>query len=420
MFLAIALALPSLNAAPAPSGNVLRVGSTQPYTTIQAAVDAAQNLDLVLVDPGSYPEFVVDGKSIAIVAASGSFDVFESTSLAPTIHVTNVPVLGEVTIVGAHVDHGASIDAPAVLLETNPGQVRFSDLVVNLAEDLAGTTAPAAFVVRDTASFWLIDSRIWSVTPRAAYRLGANGWAEGVSGIEVVDSEGVLQNFKAMGYDALLDHAGDGLRVRGDSYLYLVDDVISSPQRTLFHGGDGDYAGSGVQLFGTPAYMDRVTSCGRMKYEGGSGSEQPGGMYAINGDGGMGRNGGLRLPRGCGAYQYVETSVDSPLAPIGQPIVVRVRTQEAQDFFTAMSVGGDYQRTVGSIAGKLLLDLTPHRIQLVQVGSLEVGEKTSFQVQVPNDTALIGSQLTFQSLVAQSNWPGFVAFSFPSLAVVTP
>lgn len=53
---------------PAAAG-VLTVGpSGQMFTSPQAAVDAAVDGDVVLVHPGSYFAFTVDGKALAVVA----------------------------------------------------------------------------------------------------------------------------------------------------------------------------------------------------------------------------------------------------------------------------------------------------------------------------------------------------------------
>src|SRR5687767_13621168 len=65
------LVLASANMPPM-SGRTLHVPTG--YATIQAAVDAAQNGDLVLVAPGIYREFVVlNGKAITLEGAGGEF-----------------------------------------------------------------------------------------------------------------------------------------------------------------------------------------------------------------------------------------------------------------------------------------------------------------------------------------------------------
>ena len=68
--LSCALALLASLAGPARAG-VLVVAPTGAYTTIQAAVDAAVDDDVILVKSGTYPSFVVRGKSLVIAEDAG-------------------------------------------------------------------------------------------------------------------------------------------------------------------------------------------------------------------------------------------------------------------------------------------------------------------------------------------------------------
>ena len=126
LLLPFVLAAPLASAAPVPAGpagNLLRVGPTQAFTTIQGAVAAALPGDLILVDPGSYGEFAVDGKGISIAPADGSsFTVLESVSLEPAILVENLPADQQVSIVGALIRHGTSHETPAVWGATTPAR----------------------------------------------------------------------------------------------------------------------------------------------------------------------------------------------------------------------------------------------------------------------------------------------------------
>ena len=224
------LACPTLSAsAPSPQGGtVLNVGPGQPFATIQAAVDASVSGDMVLVDPGSYGEFAVNGKGISIVATSSTFTVLESSSPAPAILVENVAAPDQVTIIGAHIDHGVSFDTPAVLVRSNTGAIRLSHLDVRQVQDLIGTSARAVVQVEDTKTFWLIDSAVWTTTARRASRAGAAEFDEVVSGVELRESNGVVQNVKLRGYEAINTHGGDALRVVGLSSVWIVDDPMVS------------------------------------------------------------------------------------------------------------------------------------------------------------------------------------------------
>ena len=53
-------------------GATLRVGPTQAYTTVGAAVAAASSGDTVLIDPGAYAEsMAVTGKTLTLEADQG-------------------------------------------------------------------------------------------------------------------------------------------------------------------------------------------------------------------------------------------------------------------------------------------------------------------------------------------------------------
>ena len=58
-----AVGLSAVGVSPAAAGATLKVGSGQPYPTIQSAVDAAKSGDLIVVMPGTYQESVVIDKS---------------------------------------------------------------------------------------------------------------------------------------------------------------------------------------------------------------------------------------------------------------------------------------------------------------------------------------------------------------------
>ena len=77
---------------------VLVVGPGEPFVTIQPAIDAAQDGDVVLVRPGTYAGFVVDGKSL-VVHADGAVTLTESVEKS-CIQVQNVPAGSRVVVRG--------------------------------------------------------------------------------------------------------------------------------------------------------------------------------------------------------------------------------------------------------------------------------------------------------------------------------
>ena len=72
MFRVFVLAFVSSGLASPVSGGVLPVGSPGGFPTIQSAVDAASDGDIVLIASGSYDGFVVDGVGITVVADVGA------------------------------------------------------------------------------------------------------------------------------------------------------------------------------------------------------------------------------------------------------------------------------------------------------------------------------------------------------------
>ncbi len=62
------------------SGSTIRVGPTQTYTTIQAAINAASPGDTILVDPGTYYEQVTINKSLSVTSTGGAGQTFINAS----------------------------------------------------------------------------------------------------------------------------------------------------------------------------------------------------------------------------------------------------------------------------------------------------------------------------------------------------
>ncbi len=84
---------------------VLHVGPREPFTTIQAAVNAAHNGDQIRVDPGTYQEQVTINKSIDLEGTGNATTILAPTNLGvPT--VTNPDAIVRVTGAGTSAEIG--------------------------------------------------------------------------------------------------------------------------------------------------------------------------------------------------------------------------------------------------------------------------------------------------------------------------
>lgn len=110
------------------AGIVQNVNAPGPqYTSIQQAVDAAADGDVLLVTPGAYLPFRIDGKSLTIAAVPGN-----AVAIAGTVEVLNLQANGSVVLLGLKITGAlgalpAGAGAPALVLTNNQGHVRIAD-----------------------------------------------------------------------------------------------------------------------------------------------------------------------------------------------------------------------------------------------------------------------------------------------------
>ena len=90
---ALAVTLVLLGFVASSSAAILEVGPGKPYTTIQAAIDAANATDTIIVHEGTYPENVLVNKSLTL--HNGSLPVIDGMGgTAITITAENVTIDG--------------------------------------------------------------------------------------------------------------------------------------------------------------------------------------------------------------------------------------------------------------------------------------------------------------------------------------
>jgi len=418
MFTSRLLAIPctlALLAASATAGNVLRVGPTQTYVTIQAAINAAVNGDVIIVDSGVYPAFVLAGKRVSILPSGTDFEVQTATG-TPAIDVNGIPAGMTVSILGAVVRY-TEPSAPAVRISNNPGAVRLSRLFVSMDANLPNAAARAAVEVESTDTFWLYASQVTTSTARSGNTVNPTGANDGISGVELLDSNGVLQEVTLNGYDNAGAYAGDGLRVRDDSTAWLRSEIFRSAGSNSFFGGQGGtFGGHAVHLImAAPAQQDRITMCQGADLHLGTGTTD-GGYYGINNNAGKKVNGSIttwRVPDLCSGAQVGETQTDLDTVSIGTTFTVRVWTLQASVYGLAWSANADYERTVTGYYGRGLIDQTNYSI--LASGSTSAATAVPVSVTIPNLNALRGLQMTFQTAFGPSTAN---ALSGPALVVV--
>ena len=119
-------ALALLLLAPLASADVLVVSPTGPYMQIQAAVNAANDGDLVLVKPGlSYSGFHVQAKSLTVVADNWT----SSTTLHATVIVSDLAAGQTVALIGLRADlwnlpAAGGVPQDGLFSNNNQGSVR--------------------------------------------------------------------------------------------------------------------------------------------------------------------------------------------------------------------------------------------------------------------------------------------------------
>lgn len=423
--------------------NVLRVGSTQLYTDIGQALAAAQPGDLILVDPGSYPPFAIDGlqlSDVSVVADSAPFSINQTAGVAE-IEIQNIPAGSSVSIIGAHIPYVDQL-APAVYVHSNLGAVRFVDLDVEPISDLLATTARACVEVVDTDTFWLTDSSIWSVVQPFGYTaspLVAGGITnDGFSGLLMEDSQGIVQNSRLSGYHnegslgGPTGYGGDGLRAIGeDTSVWLLEDHEGPAYQTRFRGGSGVIGGHAVHQVRSVFAPNQITSCGGpdnaigLTYQPG---QQFGGCTGNFAGGYIGFNNSnnivfvsclhwtAKAVKHCPSDdRRNETTVTSPLVAIGTNLQVKVRTRLDRTYSMYFSFVTNFTFSVPGFTGRGMVGSPFATLS----GNTTAQTVTTLNLPIPPLAALIGSQVSVQGAFGPPGGP-VDNLGLPAMVVVGP
>nr|WP_319393631.1 CARDB domain-containing protein [uncultured Desulfobacter sp.] len=123
------------------TGTIRHVGAFQPYTTIQGAIDAADNGDMILIDPGTYPENVQISKwvnlkgnstnpeNIIIQSPGSQADGYPATLVI--VPASDNPLSTPVYVEGLQIvpypaDGNRAIDLPVTEAAGKPGTIVFN------------------------------------------------------------------------------------------------------------------------------------------------------------------------------------------------------------------------------------------------------------------------------------------------------
>lgn len=235
------------------------------FDTIQGAVDAAADGDLILVRRGHYPAFTVDDKALTI---AGEFEesVWVEVSSASAITVQNLAAEREVRIHDVNVMHAGATPVGAVFLHDNVGAVRLANMVVGSTHTFKG---PHSLRVVSCDDVEIVEcgfaqgvlARLSDVRMHDSFVHGPGGYGCGVAqpakvgepGIEVLSGSVLLADTVVRG-----GRGGDGAGVlnccnaQGGPGLRLGTDVPA----VMVRGGSilGGLPGTGLNCasFGAP------------------------------------------------------------------------------------------------------------------------------------------------------------------------
>lgn len=401
---------------PALGAATLVVGPGQAFTDIQAAVDAAQPGDVILVEPGTYGAFAVTKPLRILGAGSGVVRVVEPTGEG--VHVEGIGAGDEVVISGMEVDTMPFVlfGDPFVLHAKDcDGTVVFHDLLVQNEPQAPGLG------VEGCARVLLLDSTLAGA--------GASGSTVTLGAVQCTDSTLWIANSVLVGFHPAIT----GIQYPGSQGLEASGSTVHA-WRSELRGGNGS---GGKPAFFTPpdgGHGATLDNSALFLYGGptallAGGNGTSGGLFGGNGVGGHGvelSNGSFLLQQtdvpvvggfdASGAVQQAPLGVDGTsgltLDPTVYPTLDATAVQGAIGgsfnlntagsagglafLFTSVGTGPDV--VVPGVGGIGLLDLTT----LFALGTTTL-DGTGFATQavfVPANPAFIGVTLFFQSVEA--------------------
>jgi len=219
-------------AVPALAGNVLTVGGAGgSFADIQSAVVAAADDDVILVRAGTYPGFVIEGKSLAVVADTGAIVDVDSQVVVRNVSSGHRVVLAGLRVVRPGTNTTSFLDAVNVL-----GSLRL--ISCELGRSIASSSGPTA--QNGVSLLGCADVAIVGCTLQG--RNGPAGVypsATGGSGLEVHVTQVAVYDSRCTGGDGGTGLPGEVGGNGGTGCALFSGATFLFASGSTFEGGDG-------------------------------------------------------------------------------------------------------------------------------------------------------------------------------------
>jgi hypothetical protein len=321
---ALILALAPLSSA---NGVVVVDDPTLPtFTSLQAAIDAAPDGGLLLVQAGTYGGAVIDGKSLSIVAVPGTTPQMNSSMV-----VRNVAA-GQSVFVAGMSFHGAGFvfvptSAVAVQISNSAGAVRFESCTATGGRfgNSSSATGGAGFLVQASTQVVLSNCHV----------LGGDGYTDfsvgppGGPGISSTNSNVVLYDCDVRGglgaiYGWPGGNGGNGCEVSGWGLFASGSSITGGTGGFGDDVGctDGGVGGDGLHVTSAQVFLlDTSITAGIGGFNGCSPAQTPG-VQIVNTGGVVNQLAGTRRKLTAGS-----------LAQPGAPLTITVNGQPGDRFY---------------------------------------------------------------------------------------
>jgi len=410
------------------AGAILRVGPTRPFLNIQAAINAAVNGDLILVDAGTYPGFVIPNKGVSVLSDTATpFTVLPSGTV-PVVIVVGLQAGQSVTVMGFNTTVPFGGASPVLVLGCQ-GSVRIKDAVITPTANLPNVNMRSVIEIGASASVWLSDVQVTSPTPFSGTTINSlsapAGPDQGISAVVADNSNVQLQRTVLRGYDNLGSpstgrYAGDALRLIGAS-VARIDDAP-----TLLTGGTGgQFGGSAIHSIGTPASTDVLANGVQPNAYVKGGGPSPGGYFAVNWDRGIVQQTPFLIER------YVAVGLYSAFGTV--ITTNRMKLNTVHNFTVASFFGRSYYFYLGPTLFRSVvipgaqntayLDYTSPLTVLASSGTLPGGTPVvNLPFPVPNVPSAVGLQLGAQAVLGPPTGQTVpqLSFTLGEILVVVP